>query len=129
MKSIVNKLTSRKLWIAVGSIIAILVAWQTGQVNAGYAINAAVVIVLGYLGVQGFADYKAVQVSPPPPLPFTVEGAKDQGLIVSGEIAPGVELTLSALPGQNTDVRLMGKKVQDLQFPKDFLPLLGKLKL
>lgn len=42
-----SRLTSRKLWIAVSAIITLILSKQ---------YNQAVVVILGYLGAQGFVD-------------------------------------------------------------------------
>jgi hypothetical protein len=129
MKDLVARLTSRKFLIAVASVIGVLAAANTGQVDNGDALVAIIAVVLGYLGVQGFADYKAVSVNEPPPLPFAVTPTPDgKGATLTRELSPGVNLEVTAGEGQLTEVVLLGKRVQDLQFPKDFLPLLGKLK-
>jgi hypothetical protein len=46
---IVTKLTSRKFWLTVASLITFVALGQYTQ---------AAVVVLGYLGIQGLADSK-----------------------------------------------------------------------
>ena len=52
MRDLVLRLTSRKLWLAVGGFIAAAAAGEWG---------AAVAILLGYIGVEGAADYKTAR--------------------------------------------------------------------
>jgi hypothetical protein len=55
------------------------------------------------------------------------EEKPEGGATVTGEIAPGVPLTIEAGEGKKTTVTLLGKPVDKLQL-KDLLPLLSLLK-
>ncbi|HEC65359.1 hypothetical protein LCGC14_1296030 [marine sediment metagenome] len=56
----IRRFTSRKFLIALGGILTAIGAGLTGVVQWYEALSTIMFIVLGYLGVQGMVDYKAV---------------------------------------------------------------------
>lgn len=55
------KLRSRKLWAFITGAVFTLAAWIVGDIAAKQAINDLVVLVLGYVGVQGYVDAQSVR--------------------------------------------------------------------
>ena len=56
-----KKLLSRKLWVAVSALGAIIVSAATGQVPWPEALPGIAAIVVGYCVSQGWVDGKALE--------------------------------------------------------------------
>jgi len=56
-----KKLLSRKLWVAVSALGAIIVSASTGQVPWPEALPVIAAIVVGYCVSQGWVDGKALE--------------------------------------------------------------------
>ncbi|MHB9023473.1 MAG: hypothetical protein ACYC7E_04780 [Armatimonadota bacterium] len=66
------KLTSRKLWLAIAGVLAIIVSALAGQVAWSDALHQLLILVLGYLGVQGAIDLSTAVKAPPAPATITL---------------------------------------------------------
>lgn len=53
-----EKLSSRKLWLAIGAIVTALCAAAGGQESWSQAIWQIIATVLTYVGIQGAVDLK-----------------------------------------------------------------------
>jgi hypothetical protein len=121
-----TKLKSRKFLTVAGGIISLGITAATGNATWAEVAWPIAVLILGYLGVEGAIDYRAVAINPPPTIPgLRVDQHSDDAAIVTVEVAPGAALALSAGKGRATTVTLNGKPIDKLQFPKDFLGLLA----
>lgn len=53
-----EKLKSRKLWATIAGVLAVVASVLANEVSVADAVNKVVLLVLGYVGVQGFVDSK-----------------------------------------------------------------------
>ena len=129
MTTFLTKLKSRKFLTVAGGIISLGITAATGNATWAEVAWPIAVLILGYLGVEGAIDYRAVRINPPPALPGVVldQTEPDAGTLTV-QVAPGAQLEVAAGKGRTTTVTLNGKPLDKLQFPKDFLHLLGALR-
>lgn len=109
-----QKLLSRKLWIALAGVLAILASALGGQVAWSDAIHQLLIIVLGYLGVQGAIDLSQAVTAPPPLVSVTLGDH------------PTVLEQVKNLVGEVPAQRGLPSDPRKWQFPKD-LPAILKL--
>jgi hypothetical protein len=109
-----QKLLSRKLWIALAGALAIVASALGGQVAWPDAIHQLLMLVLGYLGVQGAVDLTQAITSTTPPTTVTLG---DHPTVLAQ-----VENIVGDVPAQRDLPSDPGK----WQFPKD-LPAILKL--
>lgn len=109
-----QKLFSRKLWIALAGVLAIIASALGGQVGWPDALHQLLVIVLGYLGVQGAIDLS--QAVTAPKLPTTVTLGDH----------PTVLDEVKTLVGEVPAQRDLPRDPRKWQFPKD-LPAILRL--
>ena len=67
-----SKLLSRKLWVAISSLAAVIYAATTKELSWGDAVPSIAAIVVGYCVAQGWIDAKEMEKaikseSDPPP--------------------------------------------------------------
>lgn len=109
-----QKLLSRKLWIALAGVLAIIASALGGQVAWPDAIHQLLMLVLGYLGVQGAVDLTQAITSTPPPTTVTLGDH------------PTVLAEVESLVGDVPAQRDLPSDPSKWQFPKD-LPAILKL--
>jgi hypothetical protein len=122
-----DKLKSRKMWAVIAGVASLAATALSGEAQWSEVAWPIAVLILGYLGVQGAVDYRAVGFVEP--TPTTVGGIVtatqvEGGAEITVDIAEGVRLDVVAQEGQKPQFTLNGKPLDKLQFPKDFLGLL-----
>lgn len=113
-----QKLLSRKLWIAVAGVLTILATAFAGQVAWTDAIHQLLWLVLGYLGVQGAVDVTQT-VTTPAPAPTTSVTLGDH---------PTVLDQVTSIVGDVPAQRDLPSDPRQWQFPKDLPAILKLLK-
>jgi len=111
-----QKLLSRKLWIALAGVLAIIASALGGQVGWSEALHQVLIIVLGYLGVQGAIDLSQVVIGPK--LPTTVKLGDH----------PTVLQEVESLVGEIPVQRELPRDPRKWQFPKDLPAILRWIK-
>jgi len=112
-----QKLLSRKLWIAVAGVLAIIASALAGQVGWPDAIHQLLLLVLGYLGVQGAVDLTQAITTPALPGTPTTVTLGDH---------PTVLDEVTSIVGDVPAQRDLPSDPRKWQFPKD-LPAILKL--
>ena len=57
-QELIKKFSSRKFLLTLGAVLTALGAALSGQIEWTQAITAVVIAILGYVGVEGAADYE-----------------------------------------------------------------------
>jgi len=109
-----QKLLSRKLWIALAGVLAIIASALGGQVGWPDAMHQLLIIVLGYIGVQGAIDLSQAVTAP-----------KSSDVVTLGD-HPAVLEQVKSLVGDVPVQRGLPSDPRKWQFPKD-LPAIIKL--
>ena len=111
-----QKLMSRKLWIALAGVLAIIASALGGQVAWPQAMHQLLIIVLGYLGIQGAIDLSQVVIGPKLPNAVTL-----------GDHPTVLEQVVS-LVGEVPKQRELSSDPRKWQLPKDLPALLRWIK-
>jgi len=122
-----------EFWVTLVAMAYVL-ALQTGVIPHATEVDnvvqaaAALLVALGYTWARTFLKAKtgdAVELGG-----VALEAwPSGEGATLRVAPIPEAKLTVDVGEGIEPEVLLNGKRVQDLQFPKDFLPLLARLKI
>ncbi len=111
-----QKLASRKLWIAVAGVLAIITSALAGQVAWPEAIHQLLFLILGYLGVQGAVDLTQLVTAPAAP-----------AMVTLGD-HPTVLDQVTSIVGEVPAQRDLPSDPRKWQFPKDLPAILRLIK-
>jgi hypothetical protein len=122
-----------EFWLTALAMVYLL-ALQTGVIPHASEVDnvvqgvAALLVALGYTGWRTFLKAKtgdAVELGG-----VALEAwPSGEGATLTVAPIPEAKLAVDVGEGLEPEVTLNGKNVKDLQFPKDFLPLLARLRI
>jgi hypothetical protein len=121
-----------EFWVTLVAMAYVL-ALQTGVIPHATEVDnvvqaaAALLVALGYTWARTFLKAKTGDVALGG---VAIEAwPSGEGATLTVAPIPEAKLAVDVGEGLEPEVTLNGKNVKDLQFPKDFLPLLARLKI